>query len=81
MMWYMLPENYELEFFTYLLQETVKFDEMLCRNMDYYKEIAHLLQQKGTVYNIEEKFNSQLATQQGIMEKLTENSTLASLQR
>ncbi|CAK6958243.1 coiled-coil domain-containing protein 63-like [Scomber scombrus] len=64
-----------------LNQETVKFDEMLCSNMDYYKEIAHLLQQKGTVCNIEEKFNSQLATQQGIMEKLTENSTLAFHQR
>ncbi|XP_044205404.1 coiled-coil domain-containing protein 63-like [Thunnus albacares] len=64
-----------------LNQDTVKFDEMLCSNMDYHKEIAHLLQQKGTVCNIEEKFNRQLATQQGIMDKLGEKSTLAFNQR
>ncbi|KAM7401809.1 hypothetical protein PAMP_017088 [Pampus punctatissimus] len=58
-------------------EDTIKFDEVLCSNMDYYKDIAHLLQQKSTVCSIKEKFNRQLVTQQGIMEKLEEKSTLA----
>ncbi|XP_044037329.1 outer dynein arm-docking complex subunit 1-like [Siniperca chuatsi] len=64
-----------------LNQNTIKFDELLCGNMDYRKDISHLLQQKGIGCNIEEKFNRQLATQQNIMEKLEERFTLAFNQR
>ncbi|XP_039654819.1 coiled-coil domain-containing protein 63-like [Perca fluviatilis] len=64
-----------------LNQDTVKFDELLCNNMDYRKQIAHLLQQKGLWCNIEKKFNRQLAAQQNITEELGERVNLAFSQR
>ncbi|XP_054472091.1 coiled-coil domain-containing protein 63-like [Anoplopoma fimbria] len=64
-----------------LNQDTIKFDELLCRNMEYRKYIAHLLQQKGVWCNIEQKFNRQLATQENITEKLGERFALAFNQR
>ncbi|XP_032368631.1 coiled-coil domain-containing protein 63 [Etheostoma spectabile] len=64
-----------------LNQDTVKFDELLCSNMDHRKHIAHLLQQKDLWRSIERKFNRQLAAQQNITEKLGERFNIAFSQR
>ncbi|XP_034726551.1 coiled-coil domain-containing protein 63-like [Etheostoma cragini] len=64
-----------------LNQDTVKFDELLCCNMDQRKHIAHLLQQKDLWRSIERKFNRQLAAQQNITEKLGERFNVAFSQR
>ncbi|XP_068576741.1 coiled-coil domain-containing protein 63-like [Cebidichthys violaceus] len=60
-----------------LNQDTIKFDELMGSNMEYRKDIADLLQQKGFLCKIEEKFNRQLATQKNITEKLGERVVLA----
>ncbi|XP_070708615.1 coiled-coil domain-containing protein 63-like [Pempheris klunzingeri] len=60
-----------------LNQDTMKFDELLCGNMDYREDIPHLLQQKGIACNIEKKFNRQLAEQQNMIEEMGERSTFA----
>ncbi|XP_034389370.1 coiled-coil domain-containing protein 114-like [Cyclopterus lumpus] len=64
-----------------LNQETIKFDELMCSNVESRKEIAHLMQQKGLLGNIQEKFNRQLATQRNLMGKLDERFALFFNQR
>ncbi|XP_045911820.1 coiled-coil domain-containing protein 63-like [Micropterus dolomieu] len=64
-----------------LNQDTIKFDELLCNNTEYREQIDHLLHQIGIGSNIEEKYNSQLAIQRNIMEKLGETLDLAAQQR
>ncbi|XP_051270778.1 coiled-coil domain-containing protein 63-like [Dicentrarchus labrax] len=64
-----------------LNQVTIKFDEILCGNMDYRKDIAHMLQQKDLGCKIKTNFNRQIASQQSMMEKLGSKCTLAFRQR
>ncbi|XP_068450989.1 coiled-coil domain-containing protein 63-like [Clinocottus analis] len=64
-----------------LNENTVRFDELMCSNMEDRKEIAHLLHQRGLFSNIQEKVNKQLATQKSITEKLEERVALFSKQR
>ncbi|XP_035518255.1 coiled-coil domain-containing protein 63-like [Morone saxatilis] len=64
-----------------LNQVTIKFDEILCSNMDYRKDIAHLLQQKDLGCKIKNNFDRQIASQQSMMEKLGSKRTLAFRQR
>ncbi|XP_059185642.1 coiled-coil domain-containing protein 63-like [Centropristis striata] len=64
-----------------LNQDTIKFDKLLCSNMIYRTDIAHLLQQKSLWCHIDRKFNKELATQQNVTVKLGEKASLAFNQR
>ncbi|XP_075952514.1 coiled-coil domain-containing protein 63-like [Anarhichas minor] len=60
-----------------LKQYTVKFDELMCSNMEYRQDIAVLLQQKSILCKIDAKFDRQLAAQKNTTEKLGERVVLA----
>ncbi|XP_029288648.1 uncharacterized protein LOC115008901 [Cottoperca gobio] len=59
-----------------LYQDTIKFDNLLCSNKDCRKDIAHLVQLKGSLCNSEEKSNRHLAKQQNSTDKLEKGRTL-----